>query len=468
MNLILDKKYIQYIRSIIFLLLALLIFSSTAISALASDPLETSGESSDEIKVNINSEGVPRPPNITAQSAILVNLNSDKAIYEKNSSKIVFPASSVKIMTAIIVIENVEDLEQQTVISEEVVNKTMGNSIPVVEGEVLTVKDLLHALLIRGANDAALALAEFVAGSEAEFVMKMNEKALELGCTNTVFANCHGIHSEIMYTTAADIAKIASYAATIQQIMDISNTPKYSLPITNKTNIDRPLLNRNHFVSKAETSRYFYQYAKGINAGSTREAGYCLVTTATQKGVTYLCVILGASATPIAETGGELINSFSDAETLFEWVFSIYSYRTVLTQKNIIREVNISLAANTDYVGLVPDRDIETLLAQNIDIKTEISQVYTIYEDKLVAPIKKGQHLGDLVLNYGDETIGTAKLLANADVERSNVLYGLSRIEQIVSTRWFKASVIIFLILFSFYITITLIRTSSKNRKKFI
>ena len=452
---IIRKKY--YRAVLLFLTLSLFIFSS--IISVFSD---------DDIKVNINSDGVPLPPNITADAAVIVNLNSDKIIYEKNSNKIVFPASSVKIMTAILVIENVEDLEQQTIISQEVVNKTLGNNIAMTAGEIFTINDLLHALLIRGANDAAIALAEFVSGSEAEFVIKMNEKAVELGCTNTVFANSHGIHSDIMYTTALDVAKIAAHASSIQQIMDISSNPKYDIPVTNRTNTVRILLNRNHFISKSDTSRYFYDYAKGINSGSTREAGYCLITTATQKGVTYLCVILGASSTPIASTGGELINSFSDARALLEWVFSIYSYRTVLTQKEIVHEVKIELAATKDYVGLVPDRDVEALLVQNTDIDSEILKIHTIYEDMLVAPIEKGQHLGDMVLIYGNETIGTVKLLANADVERSNVLYGLERIENIVATRWFRASVIIFLILFSFYVTVALIRSSSKNKKTFI
>jgi len=447
-------------RSII-IYLALSLFLSLNTATVFSD---------DGVKVNIKSDGVSVPPSITAEAAVLVNLNSDKVIYEKYADKTVFPASSVKLMTAILVIENVENLEQQTIISQNVINKTAGNQLSpsMIAGEVFTIKDLLYALLIHGANDAALALAEFVAGSEAEFVMKMNDKANELGCKHTVFTNPHGIHSDTMYTTALDVAKIATHASTIQQIMDISTTPKHNMPITNKTDRERPLLNRNHFVSKAYTSQYFYSYAQGMNSGSTTQAGYCLVTTATQKGVTYLCVILGASSTPIANTRGELINSFSDAKSLFEWVFSIYSYRTVIREKQIICEVKIKLSADKDYVGLVPDKDIEALLVQNTDIETEISIVYTIYEDKLVAPITKGQHLGDLVVSYGDDTIGTAKLLANADVELSNVLYGLQRIEDIVSTRWFRASVIIFLILFSFYITVALIRTSRSNKRKFI
>jgi D-alanyl-D-alanine carboxypeptidase (penicillin-binding protein 5/6) len=165
---------------------------------------------------------------------------------------------------------------------------------------------------------------------------------------------------------------------------------------------------------------------------------------------------------------GELINSFSDAKSLFEWVFSIYTYKNVLSQKEIICEVEIKLSANKDYVGLVPDKDIDALLVQNTDVKTEILKVYTWYEDKLVAPIKQGQHLGDVVVSYDGDTLGTAKLLANSDVERSNVLYGLSRIDEIVSTRWFKASVIIFIILFSFYVAVAVIRSNRKAKKRFI
>lgn len=466
-----NKKTKYNIGALIFILSVLLNFAAFAVSAedSGSDSITAGAFGTGDIKVHMNTDGLEAPPDITAGAAILLNAETGNIVYEKNSLQSIFPASTVKIMTAIVILENVADLESKVVISRYVIDKTTGNSLAqsMKEGEVFTVENLLNAMLLQGSNDAAIALAEYVGGNVPDFVVKMNEKARELGCANTIFANPTGMHSEDMRTTVSDMAQIAFYASKIQKIMDITSATKYNIPPTNKEPAERTLLNRNHFVSKGQYSNYYYSYAKGINYGSTPEAGYCLTTVAEQTGLTYLCVIMGATSTPIPESDTVRLNCFSDAQSLFEWVFSIYSYKTVVNTSQKIRTVEVQLSENRDSVTLVPDADISVLLPQNADIDKEITMNCEMFDEVLTAPIEKGQILGKLTVLYNGEMVGTANLLSNADVDKSNVLYVLDQIKNVVSGVWFKASVVIFIIIFAFYITITLLRKSKREPRRF-
>lgn len=430
--------------------------------------IQTAAEEETEsgIRISLNTEGLDKPSPITAPCAVLINLETGKPIYEKNAGKKIEPASTVKIMTGILILENITDTSRSVTVTKSAVANTSGSNIKLLEGEEIKLIDLIYATLIYGANDAAKMLAEYVAGDIEAFVKLMNEKAKSLGCDDTVFTNVHGLHSDSMSTTAADIAKIAHYASKIQLYMDITSAPKYTIPKTNLTSKERTFYNKNHFVSKAQQANFYYPSAVGMNAGSTAEAGYYLVTAAMKNGMSYLCVIAGATSTKL--TGEkEIINSFSDAKDLLDWAFSIYTYKTVLTEKDIICSVDIKLAANNDSINLMPDKKIESLLPRNADIEIGINKSYNIYEDKLTAPITKGQQLGELIVTYNGETLGTANLIASSSVERSNILYTLERIKEILSTRWFGASIIIFIILFIFYIVISYTRSRKKEKKRF-
>lgn len=420
-----------------------------------------------EIKVNIKTEGLNPPPDVTAEAAVIINTDTESVIYEKNSTRTVYPASSVKLMTAILALENIEDFEVTTVISKYVADNTSGNNISTAEGEIIRLIDLLNAMLLFGANDAALALAEYVGGSVDDFVAMMNAKAIELGCKSTYYRNPSGLHNPEMTTTASDTAKIAMYASSFELIMEITSQTRYTIPATNKTIGERSLNNRNHFVSKVQDSQYYYPYARGMNVGSTREAGNCLVTVAQQKGLSYLAVLLGAASSTDPVTSAEKIQSFSDAKSLFEWVFSIYSYRTVVSTKDKIKSVEIALAANKDAITLVPDQDISILLPQNADIEKDIVTTIEIDESLLIAPIAKGQVLGTMTVMYEGSFVGTVSLLSTADVERSNVLYTLGQIEDFVARPWFRASVIIGIVLLAGYIIISVVRRRSKAHKTF-
>ena len=429
-----------------------------------------------DIIVHLEDRGyiLESPPDITADAAVLLNMRTGEVIYEKNGSRAVYPASAVKIMTAIVAVEHIWDasnnvsLDTQVVTSHNAAHNALGRRIGMIAGEVFTVEDLLNLILVHGANDACLAIAELVSGNESAFVAKMNARARELGALNTVFMNSTGIHHAEMVTTALDMAKISLHASAIPLIMEITSAPNYEIPPTNMRAGSLNLLNRNHFVSRAQNSRHFYEGARGLNAGGTDEAGNILITVAEQpNNLAYLCVIMGATSTYFAALGAYVANSFDDARKLLDWAFAIYSYRTVLRRREHILTVGVELAANNDEITLVPEEDINLLLPRSVNIDEEISRIIRFHEESLFAPIQQGQVLGEVALMYRGEVVASTNLLAASDVELSNVLSILDRIRNIVARPWFAASVIIFLILLAGYIGLALMRRTRRERKRF-
>ena len=444
---------------------ALFVFNIAAYAV----PIENAAPNAGGVAVHINIEDLDEPPDITAAAAVLMDAETGRLIYEKNSSRPVYPASTVKIMTAVVVLENIADLKSPVTVSRYVSQNALGNTLDprAADGEIFTVEDLLYGLLLRGANDAALALAEHVAGNVAGFVDKMNVKAKELGCESTVFTNPTGIHSPEMYTTVSDMAKIAFYAGKTQKYMDIASAPRYEIDPTNRNRDKRTMLNRNHFISRGQFAQYYYEHARGINFGSTNEAGLCLAAIAEQTELAYLGIVMGSTSSPIAGTDTMRMNCFSDARSLFEWIFSMYSYRTAVAQKDIIESAAVKLSSNRDVVTLIPDTEITVLLPKNAVMDDVITKQIEIYEDMFVAPIDKGDILGKITIIYNGEAIGTANLLSNADFELSDVLYIMEWIKEIVAGVWFRASVVIFFVIFAVYVFITLTRKSKAAQRRF-
>jgi len=451
--------YYLIFRKILLVILAVLLLAGSAVSA-------------NSVIIHLdNLYGLDEPPDITAAAAVIVNMRSGVVLYEKNGSIPVYPASAVRVMTAILTVEHIENpsnnisLDTPVIISRNVVLNTTELNVNVREGEVFTVEDMLNAALLHGANDACLALAELISGSVPAFVEKMNARARELGAHNTNFTNPTGLHNPEMVTTALDMAKISFHAANMPLIMDISSSPRYEIPSTNMTANPRTLLNRNHFVSRASQTLHFFEGAKGLNSGATPEAGHILITVVGQPdNVEYLCVIMGATQTFSVARDTNIPNSFSDARRLLNWAFSIYSYRTVLRHRQPMKTLPVELSANNNEVTLIAAEEVRLLLPQNMSIDNEIDKIITLNANPLTAPIEQGDILGEIALVHRGETVARANLLAASSVERSNLLHILNQIRTTVTRPWFIASVIIFLIMCAVYIVISIMRINRRDR----
>ncbi len=383
------------------------------------------------------------PPAVEhAAGAYLYNFENDMVLLEYEADKRIYPASTVKLMTGILALEELGgDMDQKITVTSAMLHKVVGNNIALKVGETVTVKDMLHALLVYGANDAAQVLAVSVAGSIENFVTRMNDKAQRIGAYNTYYTNPTGMHSDAMVTTVADTAAIAKYACSLPGFLDITSVMKYVMDSTNKSDY-RNLWNRNSQISKFFDTRYFNSDALGLNAGYTVQSGYCIVSVAKRENLSYLCVVMNA------EENEEAIWSYRNAEILLDWAFDSYAYTEVLSSAERICELPVSLSSTVDHVMLVPAETIVRYLPTDIDPKADIHISYTTHGTSLSAPIEAGQVCGTVTVTWGDDILGSTDLIATSAVGRSEFLYLLQQIREFTEGRFFRATMI-FIILFS-------------------
>ena len=269
-------------------------------------------------------------PKLYCKSAILMDLDSGRILYGINENKKVYPASTTKVLTAILALESL-DISSSTVVSSEAVKLPYASSNAALkQGEVMTITDLLYALMLKSGNDAANVLAEAVSGSINEFVILMNKKAKEIGCTNTHFANAHGYHDNNHYTTPVDMMKILSYAVKNEQFVKIFSTREYTINKTNKTNQNRIYQNTNRLILTKEDSYLsrYYEYCIGGKTGYTDEAGRTLVAYAKKDDKNLLLGVFNSNPSGIEDL------RYTDSINLFEYGFNNFEKSKILEKSD--------------------------------------------------------------------------------------------------------------------------------------
>ena len=262
------------------------------------------------------------------------------------------------------------------------------------EGEELTIEQLLNVLLIPSANDAAVVLAEHIAGSVSAFATMMNAKAVELGCTNTNFVNPNGIHDENHYSTAYDLALMGKYAMTFSTFRDIVCKTSYALPATNKYDkTDRLFNTTNDLIKKNYSSsptNYYYEYATGAKTGYTDAAKNCIVATAKKDDISLIAVVLHDSTT---ENG--LSQRALDCKTLFEYGFNNYSMQKIMEKEAVARNIIVSGATkDTAKLDLVYCEDVYALVPNDYDLSSVVPNIKL--SEGITAPIAEGTKLGEV------------------------------------------------------------------------
>lgn len=270
---------------------------------------------------------------VSAESAIVMDVQSGIILYEKNIDKREYPASITKIMTALVAIENSSLSETVTYSKEAVTNLESGASnIEIQPGEKLSMEDSLYGILMMSANEACNGVAEHVAGSIDAFVKMMNTRAKELGCTGTHFANTNGLWMKNHYTTAHDMAIIARAAYKNPTFAKITGTKTYSIPRTNK-HLARSIYNHHGMLYAYKFPQYLYEYCVGGKTGYTEKCRYTLVTYAKKNGMTLLSVVMKVPKSPYEEP-----NEYTDSTRLLNYCFN--HYKRVSIQDKALEEVN--------------------------------------------------------------------------------------------------------------------------------
>ena len=350
---------------------------------------------------------------INSEAGILVEISTGRIIYEKNSTKQMFPASTTKILTAILVLENCQLTDMVTVRESALSNIPQGYvTCNLQPGEVLSIKDLLYALMIPSANDAAYVLAEHVAGSVDAFSTMMNDKARELGCTSSHFVNPNGIHDDAHYSTAYDLYLIANYCMKNPTFREIVATTEYTLPATEKYPSEDRILKTTNDLIRPNTKGYF-KNAIGIKTGYTSKAGNCLVAGASRDGLEFISVVLNGGTTDSGENA-----RYADSKKFFNYAYDNFTLTKIIEKNSFVQSIEVEKATKeTKTLDLIIDENITVVNNKSINMNDVIPEIKLV--ENIEAPIAAGQKIGTIKYKV-DDIEYSANLLAKTDVVRVN------------------------------------------------
>ncbi len=402
-------------------------------------------------------------PQPQARAAFLADPESGFVLYENNADTQMYPASTTKIMTALLVLENVDDLDALAEVTEEdfIGVEADTSQAGFMVGEQLPIIDLLYGLMLPSGNEAANTLARYVGGSVDGFVDMMNERAAELGCENTHFSNPNGLHDDNHYTTARDLYTITRQAMQDETFQDIVSTAQKTLSANNMTEArgGNPLkvYTTNMLIYSRHRPEY-YAYATGVKTGHTSQSGYCLVASAEKNGGQLISVLLGCEM----PEGATQPLSFSETIRLFEWGFENFESQELIAEGETVEQIEVRLSTEEDQLVLVTADSVSGTVPTDIDL-ADVERTIDV-PDSVDAPITAGQKIGTMRVSYNGVDYGSVDLVALSDVSRSDVLYYADMIENFFQSNLFKVLVVVIIVLFIVYFSLIIFR--SRRRKK--
>lgn len=356
----------------------------------------------------------------TAQSAIIYERNTGTLVYAYNPDVKLAPGSLSKLITALIVLERVEDLDTVVTVQAGIASRIPGaaNSVKLKSEEQLTVNDLLHCMILQNAADAAVALAEYVAGTRSTFVDMMNQRVKQIGCTSTVFTDVHGVGSGAQYTTARDMIRIMMTATDNTRMKELLAAQSYTVPATNLSE-ERSFKSLNYLMETTIVPKYNYSYVTSGLASYSGDIGASVVCTAdnTEKnpsGLNLVCIVMGATR-QFAENGWTVLNygNFDEMIDLLEYAYKNFKVNRLVYNGMSLQQIPVS-GGNNDAVG-VANTDINTVLPAKAKMKNLITNV-SVRDGGLTAPIAKDDVIATIEFWYRSSCVAEAQLLAQEDV----------------------------------------------------
>ena len=343
-------------------------------------------------------------PKVNAISAVVVDGDTGRILWGKNENKPMAMASTTKIMTALVALEN-SDITKETTVSK---NATLASPVKMhlAVGEKLTIEQLLYAMMLQSYNDSAVAVAEAVGGSVEKFCTMMNEKAKEIGCSDTVFETPNGLDKGNHHSTAEDMSKIGVYALKNQNLMKIMNTRDYTFKSSKTT---YSFVNKDRLLSE-------YEGAIGMKTGFTGKAGHCFVGAANRGDITLVSVVLASGW----GTAGKS-RKWIDTKALLNYGFNNYKKYSII---NGSEKMNISIdKAEKEIAELKYEDSVDLLLSEkaNLKIENELPQ-------NITAPINYGDSVGIGKIYTGNTLLKTVKIISAENIEKIGVEYNIKKL----------------------------------------
>lgn len=345
-------------------------------------------------------------PKVNAISAVIVDGDTGRILWGKNENKPMAMASTTKIMTALVALEN-SDIKKETTVSK---NATLASPVKMhlSVGEKMNIEQLLYAMMLQSYNDSAVAVAEAVGGSVEKFCTMMNEKAKEIGCSDTVFETPNGLDKGNHHSTAEDMSKIGVYALKNQNLMKIMNTRDYTFKSSKTT---YSFVNKDRLLSE-------YEGAIGMKTGFTGKAGHCFVGAANRGDVTLVSVVLASGW----GTAGKS-RKWIDTKALLNYGFNNYKKYSII---NGSEKMNISIdKAEKEIAELKYKDSVDLLLSENekanLKIENELPQ-------NITAPINYGDSVGIGKIYTGNTLLKTVKIISAENIEKIGVEYNIKKL----------------------------------------
>lgn len=338
-----------------------------------------------------------------AKSAILIEASTGEILYSKNANERLAPASMTKIMSLILIMENIEkgNLKWNDIVVVSKNAASMGGSqIFLEQNEMMSVEDLVKGICVASGNDATVALAEKIAGTENAFVKLMNDKAKKLGLKNTHFVNSTGLDAEGHYSSASDMAIMAKELVKHPKILEFSSI--YEDYLRKDTNNSFWLVNTNKLVK-------FYSYIDGLKTGYTGDAGYCLTATGKKKDMRLISVVMGEESTE---------KRSADTLAMLDYGFNMYSIDKVVDDSDSLYLAKVNLGS-PEYVDIVSTKDITVLNNSN---KEKRNVTYNLRINELVAPLKVGDKVGKIFLYENNRFLYDVDLTVAYDIKKASIV----------------------------------------------
>jgi len=401
---------------------------------------------------------------ITAEAYILIEMETGQVLAEKNPDQRRSPASTTKIMTALVALENA-DLEDEMTASEDAINSvpydyvTAGIKI----GETLKFKDLLDLMMITSANEASNIIAENISedGTMKGFTDLMNKKAAELGLTGTHFTNSSGKEEEDHYTTARDLAYLSLEAMKLDTFREVVGRTEFTLPDTNFRKSEEWQAGHLTYTNELLRSRSkYYSEVTGIKTGYTDLAGLCLVASAVNPdGLELISVVLGAE---------DKTHQFEDSQKLLEYGFKNFSYQQLVKKGEYVSRFEVEDALDGKKIEIITNNDFSYILPLDEVIRNENLEIIKTFDEPFVAPIEQGQTVGKIEYIYDGKSIGIVELVAKESIEKTTIAILRDKYKEIINDERFifgvKAAVLIIIAIIILGFILRFIRRKRRRR----
>ena len=383
-----------------------------------------------------------------AESYLLVSLDTGEVIFEKNAHTQRPPASLTKMLTTYVAMKYTDDLDATTVTqttrhTDELYGMN-SSTADIRNGETLTMRQLLYAMMLPSGNEAANMVADSIGnGSKSNFCMLMNTEAKRIGCTDTNFSNPHGLFSDNHYTTAWDMYLIAKACYETPGFMDIATTVHYYLP-ANTRHADKYLISSTIAMQNKGYPSLYREYIKGLKTGSTEEAGRNFVTVCEADGERYILVVMGA---PYYHSDGSKYTSaaFEATAQIMDYFFDEYSLKPANGLEAPVTEVALRYVKDKDNLLLYPAGEIYSVLPNNVD-ESAFQKIFNVPE-QVYAPINAGDVVGTVSYYIAGDLVGTTDLIAAESYERDTIIFIVEKLMAMVSSLYFKVVVVVTLVL---------------------